>query len=75
MNVTTLRLEPGKWYRIEAELRQIYGAPQIINVANIRMYGDDEVGLRATLESDELVFTEKCGPDIKSKLVELATRL
>ena len=68
-------LEPGRWYRVEATLRENYGFPTIVNLVNMRMYGNDEVGLRSTLKSDELIFTEKCDPKIKSKLVELATAL
>ena len=70
-----IALEPGMWYRIEAELREIYGFPTIINLTNTRMYGNDEVGLRSTLDSDELVFTEKCDPKIKSRLVKLVREL
>lgn len=67
-------LEAGRWYRVEASLREIYGFPEKIKLnkgVTSRVYGG-----RVCLTSDDsLLFIGDINSSRKSKLVKLATEL
>jgi len=71
---TVIHLEPGKGYRVEAELRESYGFPKLDRRGPecVRIYGNDQVVLSS---NNMLTIGEKTPSEIKSKLVELATKL
>ncbi|MBS3086158.1 hypothetical protein J4422_00465 [Candidatus Pacearchaeota archaeon] len=75
-----INLEPGRWFALDAELREVYGNPEISNgiymgkPQTARVYGNDVI-LNSNEKSDLLVICDSTPTEIKSKLVKLATKL